>query len=762
MSRVLLVDDEPMLLNVERQILEKKFGFAIEVAESGAKALEMLRDSTFDAIISDYSMPEMNGLELLRKIRETDKQIPFILFTVRERDEIALEALNSGANFYVQKEDTPHIAFTELAHKVSTAVELVRAQKNLRIQRDLAISCADSKEIREILQFCLDAAKSVSNLDSLAIYLIDERENLTLSISDGFSESYSQHAIQAHLIPLFFSILRGTDSIFRDKQTISLYSRILAIEEEIHSDAIVSLTHHGKLIGLIHLASHIDDVVLSAQNKRSVQGIALQIAGHISDRQAEDALTESERKLKTLFGNLPGMVYKCAYDDERTMELVSEGSIALTGHSPEELVEKQNPSYHSLIHPEDRVRMMEVIERAVAKRVQFRLTYRIFTSSMKFKWVWEQGAGIYDDEGTVIGLEGFVIDITRQKMLDDQVKTSQNRLNMLFSTMNTGCTIFHEIEREGRFVLIEMNEAAERIEGRRKEELKGKLFEEMYASQDTEELIKAYKGLISDGKARTLSRQSFDTPRGRQWREVFLTLSLHGHGREIFMVFSDISDHVHDEEKIIASLHEKELLLKEVHHRVKNNLQIISGILKLQAMRTEDPVTSEILQDCRNQVFSMANIHEMLYNSRDISRIHVREYVENLINHLKQEYQGTGSLITFVTEIDPDIILDIERCIPCGLILNELITNAVKYAFEPGGEGEIRVSFRHQETMYIMEVADNGRGMSEDREKKPSSLGTELVHRLTHQIHGSITVSGDNGTRISIKFHDNPSVKGSL
>ena len=140
------------------------------------------------------------------------------------------------------------------------------------------------------------------------------------------------------------------------------------------------------------------------------------------------------------------------------------------------------------------------------------------------------------------------------------------------------------------------------------------------------------------------------------------------------MVFSDISDHVHDEEKIIASLHEKELLLKEVHHRVKNNLQIISGILKLQAMRTEDPVTSEILQDCRNQVFSMANIHEMLYNSRDISRIHVREYVENLINHLKQEYQGTGSLITFVTEIDPDIILDIERCIPCGLILNELIT----------------------------------------------------------------------------------------
>lgn len=760
MTRILLVDDEPALLDVEKQILEKKFGFVIETSASGEDALRRIQSESFDAVISDYAMPGMNGLTLLHRIREIDRDIPFVLFTIRERDEIAVEALNSGANFYVQKEKTPNIAFTELAHKVTTAVELVRAQKNLQVQRDLAINCAESGSAAETIRFCLEAAKRVSNLQAIAVYLIDEHQHLSLERVDGFSEAYTQHTIQAHLIPLFHSLLRGTDNLFRDHQTILLYSRILSSEENIRSDAIITLSHHGRTIGVLHLASHEDEAGLPAPYKRSLQGISIQIAGHISDRMAEDALKESERTLKTLFGNLPGMVYKCTLDEERTMELVSEGSVALTGYTPGELVGDQNPTYHSLIHPEDRPLLMEVIHRAVAKHVQFKLTYRIFTRSMKFRWVWEQGAGIYDSDGQVSGLEGFIIDITRQKMLDDQVRMSQNRLTMLFSTMKSGCAIFHEVEEENQFTLIEMNEASEMIEGRSKEEMVGKPFEEVFSQAGSDELSSAFHQIAGDGLARTLPRVPFDTPGGRQWREFSLTRTPRSHGREIFVIYHDVTDQVQDEEQIIASLHEKELLLKEVHHRVKNNLQIISGILKLQSMRSSDPTTSEILLDCRNQVFSMAHIHEMLYNSRDFSRIQVAEYVENLVDHLKQEYQGTGARITFITDIDPDIILDIDRCITCGLILNELITNAVKYAFEPGADGEIRVTFRHLDQTYSMEVADNGRGIPvTDTQERGSSLGTELVKRLTHQIRGLLTMDGSDGTRITIRFNEKPGVR---
>jgi PAS domain S-box-containing protein len=760
MTKVLLVDDEPMLLDIERQILEKKFGFTIEASESGEEALRILQSIPFDAIISDYAMPGMDGLTFLRKIREKDKQIPFILFTVKEREEIAIEALNSGANFYVQKEETPHVAFTELAHKVTTAVELVRAEKNLRIQRDLAIACANSKDIHEILSFCLTAARDVSRFDAVAIYLIDEKDHMSLAHFDGFSELYDRHQIQAHVIPLFFSLLRGSEQIFRDEPTIHLFSRILETEEHIRSDGIINLLHHGKSIGLIHLASHTDKKPLSFQLQQSLQDIAVQIAGHISDRIARDALWESERKLKTLIGNLPGMVYKCAFDEERTLEFVSDGSLALTGYSSEDLVENKNPTFSSLIHPEDRSRMRDVIQRAVARHVQFRLTYRIFTNTMKFRWVWEQGTGVYNNNEDPVGLEGFIINITRQKMLDDQVKISQTRLNMLFSNMNAGCVIFLDKNGDNNYILVEMNEAAELIEETKKEQLLGMSFHEFFSSYSTEILKTSLQDLVSDGIPRTFPRIPLDTPEGRRWREFYMTRSQFAQNREIFVIYSDVTDQVEDEEQIIASLHEKELLLKEVHHRVKNNLQIISGIIKLQSMRTTDPVTCEILQDCRNQVYSMASIHELLYSSHDISKIRVIEYVGNLINHLKQEYEGIDSNIQFVADVDSDIILDIERCIPCGLILNELITNAVKYAFEPGSEGMIRVVFSHQNGMYIMEVIDNGRGMPTDFDTRTShSLGTELVNQLTHQLRGEIRISGGTGTRITIRFHDTPGMK---
>lgn len=760
MTRVLLVDDEPALLDVEGQILEKKFGFSVKSVLSGEEALEALKSSTFDAIISDYSMPGMDGLTLLQKIRELDKHLPFILFTVKEREEVAIEALNSGANFYVQKEESPHIAFTELAHKVNTAVELVRAEKNLTIQRDLAIFCANTKDLHEILQFCLRSALDASNFDAVAIYLIDDHDHLALSVAEGFSEIYGEHILQAHLIPLFFSLLRGSDNIFRDHQNINKFSQILVSEENIQSDAIISLTHHGKPIGLIHLASHTFQQVQSTALQQSLQGVVVQIAGHISDRIAEDALWESERMVKTLIGNLPGMVYKCSFDEDRRMEFVSDGSIDLTGYLPSDLIHEQTTSYTSLIHPDDRPRIMEVIGRAVLRHVQFKLTYRIFTNAMRFKWVLEQGVGVYNSAGNVIGLEGFIIDITRQKVLDDQVKVSQNRLNLLFSNMNAGCAIFLDSHNDGRFILIEVNTMASDMEGKKKEEMLGKTIYEYFSPSPPESLTKAIQTLILNGNPQNLPRIPLKSPYGNRYIEVYLSSSFIGNAREIFLIYSDVTNRVRDEEQIIASLREKELLLKEVHHRVKNNLQIIAGILKLQAMRTTDPTTNEILQDCRNQVFSMASIHELLYSSRDIGNISVHEYVGNLINHLKQEYQGASANIKYVLDVDPSIVLDIERCIPCGLILNELITNAVKYAFDPGAEGEIRVTFISKNHIYQMEVSDNGRGMpAASNISTRKSLGTELVTRLTHQLKGEMQIKSGKGTTISIIFSDKPGEK---
>jgi Signal transduction histidine kinase len=170
-------------------------------------------------------------------------------------------------------------------------------------------------------------------------------------------------------------------------------------------------------------------------------------------------------------------------------------------------------------------------------------------------------------------------------------------------------------------------------------------------------------------------------------------------------------------------------------------------------MRIQDPRAAEIIQECRNQVYTMASIHELLYNSKDIGKIQVEEYISRLVDHFKQEYEGISARLNLRVSVDADIVLDIERCIPCGLILNELIMNAVKYAFQPDGEGEIRISFTQDASSYRLQVSDDGQGLPKDFDaRKSQSLGMELTSQLTHQLRGKLEISSEKGATFTITF----------
>jgi two-component sensor histidine kinase len=261
--------------------------------------------------------------------------------------------------------------------------------------------------------------------------------------------------------------------------------------------------------------------------------------------------------------------------------------------------------------------------------------------------------------------------------------------------MAAGCIIFKSDGTIENTILVDLNSAAEEIERKKKTDIIGTTFQGLFQKADPE-LHTAINRVIADKKSQNLQKCAITYPYGKRYFDIFLSGSPVGYDRsdlEIFLIYNDVTNRVLTEQQIITSLQEKELLLKEVHHRVKNNLQIISGILKLQSMRIEDPRAQEIIQECRSQVYSMASIHELLYNSKDIGKIRVEDYISRLVDHFKQEYEGISARLKFHVSVDPEVVLDIERCIPCGLILNELIMNAVKYAFTPDGEGEVRVSF---------------------------------------------------------------------
>jgi two-component sensor histidine kinase len=219
-------------------------------------------------------------------------------------------------------------------------------------------------------------------------------------------------------------------------------------------------------------------------------------------------------------------------------------------------------------------------------------------------------------------------------------------------------------------------------------------------------------------------------------------------------VARDITERKRTEERIRASLREKEVLLKEIHHRVKNNLQVISSLLSLQAEYLKDESMLKIMRESQNRVKSMALVHEKLYQSQNLASIEFGEYVRELVTQLSRSYGINPDLIRLNISTDA-IDLAVDRAIPCGIIVNELVTNALKYAFPGGRHGSIDVLLHNLADGKIrLVIRDDGVGLPRDLElHNASSLGLTLVYMLADQVQGELAISRDGaGTEFSLTF----------
>lgn len=222
----------------------------------------------------------------------------------------------------------------------------------------------------------------------------------------------------------------------------------------------------------------------------------------------------------------------------------------------------------------------------------------------------------------------------------------------------------------------------------------------------------------------------------------------------IYRVFQDITKRRQADDRIKASLKEKEILLREIHHRVKNNMQIISSLLKLQSKYIEDDKYLNLFKESRNMIESMAIIHERLYHSEDLSKINIKEYTRDLVNNLFHAYNINKSVIKSKINVDT-VTLGMDFSILCGLIINELVTNSIKYAFPDNRKGEIEIAFRQtDENNFELVVSDNGVGIPEDLDiRKTQSLGLRLITMLVDdQLEGEINLVRGKGTEFQIKF----------
>lgn len=215
----------------------------------------------------------------------------------------------------------------------------------------------------------------------------------------------------------------------------------------------------------------------------------------------------------------------------------------------------------------------------------------------------------------------------------------------------------------------------------------------------------------------------------------------------------DITKQKLAEEQIKASLQEKEALLKEIHHRVKNNLQIISSLIYLQAQRIDDAKMRQLFEDSQTRISSMALVHDTLYRSQDFAQVNLSEYVQTLSSNLFHTYRVQPESVKLKIDIDPDVLISLDKAIPCGLILNELMTNALKHGFHDRATGEVRVLLKKHFSQIYLIVENDGHALPESFElQKIQSMGLRLVNALVDQVKGQVEIQSDGKTRFKITF----------
>jgi PAS domain S-box-containing protein len=221
----------------------------------------------------------------------------------------------------------------------------------------------------------------------------------------------------------------------------------------------------------------------------------------------------------------------------------------------------------------------------------------------------------------------------------------------------------------------------------------------------------------------------------------------------IRVVIVDITVRKRMEEQLKASLVEKEVMLKEIHHRVKNNLAIIHSLLALQVDVTADEAARRSLQGSRDRVKAMALAHEKLYSSPNLAKLDITDYIQGLLSYIFQSYITEDSGPTLNTRVD-NVAMEIDKAVPCGMIINELVSNALKYAFPNGEKGAIGVELsRPGGGDYRLRVHDNGIGLPQDLEpENTGTLGLQLVSILVKQLNGTMEISRSGGTAFTITF----------
>ncbi len=926
---VLYVDDESALLDIGKLYLEQTKEFAVTTVSSGSAALELIKFDGIQAIVSDYPLPDMDSIELLKQVRGMNKNTPFIMFAGKGREEIAVKSYENGADAYIQKGEDPKSQFAELMHRLKVVVNRRQAEAQVTtVNRFYTVLSETNKAIvhihdkSELLDKICRIVVAYGGITMAWAGFVNEERHLIESVGasckiegvlDAITLSTDDIPVGKNPTETAFrtgtvyvcndiegdptiapwrdeALRRGYHSLAafpfalntRNAGVITFHAsepgffndKILRLLDEQSGDisfALVTLDHEErrraaehemerselrfrrlfetaraailiidgetgeiidanasfeKMLGysgeelshigfanlvyplrrqkikrwiknllndasvptrivtkLIHRDKQTISAKVTASFIRFPDGLPWYCAIEIqndSDRQlaidklikAHDTmekrvrkrtvelkktntdlqneiiqreqlvanLRESEAIYRSIGDLIPFGIWLCDAKGDATY--FSDSFLNLVGLSMEVC---RGTGWIKCLLPEDAEKTVADWLRCVESEMNWDYEYRIQDPAGACHTILSRGAPIRDNEGRITSWAGINLDIT------DRQNADKERAHLAEIVTSSDDAI---IGKSLDGTIFSWNASAERVYGYTAQEAIGMNISTLVPpgrENDT--------GEIREKILRNEPVLHYETVMvTKDGREIDISLTASpikdSRGKIVGLssIGRDITDTKHIQEILAASLREKEMLLKEIHHRVKNNIQVISSLLSMQSRIAGDEIVKNVLKDAQDRVKSIALIHEKLYQSKSLDWIDYHDYLEKISRYLSSSY-GINPETIVVRVNAENITLNIDKAVPCSLIINELLSNAFKHAFPDGRKGIVDLTITAEDNHIIIRYKDDGIGLPDGfSPDQSSSLGMQLLVGLTGQLKGTILFENGDGTRCTIRF----------
>jgi PAS domain S-box-containing protein len=760
---ILIVDDDATNLKVLFRFL-KESGFKVLVAQDGESAIEKLQEVSPDLILLDVMMPGIGGFETCHRLKASaaTKDIPVIFMTVLSETVDKLKGLSLGAVDYItkpfQQEEVLarmrlHLKMRNLTKTLEEQNVLLKQEIEARVTAEVALQKLTQELEQRVQERTAQLANALHDLQQTQVQLLQSEALLRTVVTNAPIILYALNS--EGTITLLegkgLEALGQKSGQFVGQSAFELYRDYPELVENIRCGL------SGKQAVCI---TQVDNVVYDnrATPVRDKNGQITGVIGVATDitqfKRSQEALSLSEKRFRLAVDHFPDTFV--IYDANRRFQFVNAHGVriggvpesALLGHTDEE------------IHPPEIVdaylpHLLKAVETRTSQTAECSIT---LPTVGKIIFVVTY-VPLLDERGEIYQILGITHNITERKLAEEQLGQSEAQLRLALDAARMGLWDWNT--QTGK---ITWSNNLERMFGLAPNTFDGR-FETFVAAvhpedrdcinQTTENSLETgqdgdmeFRIIRPDGSIRWLESkgQVFYDETGKPVRAAGINL--------------DVSDRKLAEIQVRESLREKEVLLQEIHHRVKNNLQVISSLLDLQSQHIEEPATLELFRESCNRIRAMALVHETLYKFKDFAKIKFAEYIENLTSYLFAAYIKNVENINLELDID-EVTLKLDTAIPCGLIINELVSNALKYAFPNKSHGTIYITLHFDgDAHYTLTVRDDGIGLPPNLEiKNVNSLGLKLVEVLAKQLEGTLQVNSRFGTEFSLRFSERSLLK---